>query len=153
MGIEFDLFYRTSSPENVALVQHFFKKLYKNGYIYPGRLDQFYCEYDRKFLPDRYVKGTCPFCGAEDQYSDGCENCGRTLQPGRYCIPVLHLRRRHPSRRRAALLLQALGFSDEARGSGWTRTRTSNPNRRNYVLNWIKEGLQDWDITRDITGA
>ncbi|MDA4133394.1 MAG: class I tRNA ligase family protein, partial [Thaumarchaeota archaeon] len=87
LGIEFDLFYATSSEENVALTQHFFKELYKNGYIYSSQIDQFYCNVDKKFLPDRYVKGACPYCGALDQYSDGCENCGRTLQPGQILQP------------------------------------------------------------------
>ena len=75
LGISFDIFDRTSSKENIELVQHFFKKLYEKGYVYKQVILQPYCEHCKKFLPDRYVKGTCPYCGATDQYSDSCEQC------------------------------------------------------------------------------
>jgi methionyl-tRNA synthetase len=73
LGISFDLFYKTSSVENVEFVQQVFQKLLKNGHIYDQSVIQFYCAYDDKFLPDRYVIGKCPYCGAENQYSDLCE--------------------------------------------------------------------------------
>ena len=76
-NIEFDYFYKTSSPENIAFVQEVFKKLNDAGHIYEKEIIQFYCNNDKKFLPDRYVKGICPYCHAEDQYSDLCESCGR----------------------------------------------------------------------------
>ncbi|MEE8187503.1 MAG: class I tRNA ligase family protein, partial [Nitrososphaerales archaeon] len=78
-GIVFDLFHKTSSKENIELVQHFFTLLHDKGLIYENEITQMYCEYDKKFLPDRYVVGTCPYCGAINQYSDGCENCGRAF--------------------------------------------------------------------------
>ena len=68
-GISFDFFYKTSSNENVEFVQYVFKKLYENGHIYEQDVIQFYCQFDDKFLPDRYVIGKCPNCGAENQYS------------------------------------------------------------------------------------
>ena len=77
LDVKFDLFYRTSSPENVKFVQDVFRKLQDAGHIYEKDVVQFYCETDKKFLPDRYVKGKCPYCGADDQYSDLCEKCGR----------------------------------------------------------------------------
>ena len=77
IGISFDLFSQTSSSTNAQFVQCVFKILQKNGHIYENDVIQFYCETDLKFLPDRYVMGKCPFCGAEDQYSDLCEKCGR----------------------------------------------------------------------------
>ena len=80
LGICFDLFYQTSSRENVELTQHFFKKVYEKGFIFKRSIWQSYCENCKKFLPDRYVKGVCPYCGAPDQYSDGCEKCGRIFQ-------------------------------------------------------------------------
>ena len=75
--IDFDLFYRTSSPENIEFVRYVFNNLKKNGHIYESEIIQFYCKNDKKFLPDRYVIGTCPYCQAADQYSDLCEKCGR----------------------------------------------------------------------------
>jgi methionyl-tRNA synthetase len=76
-GIDFDYFYQTSSPENIQFVQDVFMKLNSAGHIYQKEIIQFYCNNDKKFLPDRYVKGICPHCKAEDQYSDLCESCGR----------------------------------------------------------------------------
>ena len=77
LNIGFDFFYKTSSKENIEFVQYVFKKLKDYGHIYESEIIQFYCKNDKKFLPDRYVIGTCPYCKAEDQYSDLCEKCGR----------------------------------------------------------------------------
>jgi methionyl-tRNA synthetase len=66
-GIEFDFFYKTSSSENIQFVQDVFKKLDAAGHIYQKEIIQFYCSNDKKFLPDRYVKGSCPYCKADDQ--------------------------------------------------------------------------------------
>src|SRR3989344_1889017 len=63
--------------ENIAFIQDVFKKLNSAGHIYEKEIIQFYCSNDKKFLPDRYVKGVCPYCNATDQYSDLCESCGR----------------------------------------------------------------------------
>ena len=151
LGIVYDIFDRTSSPENVALVQRFFTKLNEKGYIYDSEVDQFYCENDAKFLPDRYVKGRCPYCGAEDQYSDGCENCGRTLQAGQILDPHCSLCGRPPVVRKSLhyfFRLSALSREVES----WLRGNDAlQADAKNYVLNWIKDGLQDWDITRDIS--
>ena len=76
-NIGFDFFYKTSSKENIEFVQEVFKKLQNENHIYQSEIIQFYCKNDKKFLPDRYVVGTCPYCKAEDQYSDLCEKCGR----------------------------------------------------------------------------
>ncbi|NNM36020.1 MAG: class I tRNA ligase family protein, partial [Nitrosopumilus sp.] len=64
--IDFDYFYKTSSSENIEFVQDVFKKLNQSGHIYEKEIIQFYCNHDKKFLPDRYVKGICPYCKAED---------------------------------------------------------------------------------------
>ena len=150
LGIVYDLFDRTSSPENVKLVQRFFTKLNEKGYIFISDVDQFYCEYDRKFLPDRYVKGKCPYCGAEEQYSDACENCGRTLQPGQILSPHCSICGRPPVLRKSThYFFRLSAFSKKL--EEWLRNNGGlQAEARNYVLNWIKDGLQDWDITRDI---
>ena len=151
LGIVYDLFDRTSSPENVEMVQRFFTKLNENGYIFVSDIDQFYCEYDRKFLPDRYVKGKCPYCGAEEQYSDTCENCGRTLQPGQILNPHCSICGRPPVLRKSThYFFKLSAFSKQL--EEWLRKNDGlQPDAKNYVLNWIKDGLQDWDITRDIS--
>ncbi len=151
LGIVYDVFDRTSSPENVELVQRFFTKLNENGYIFVSDVNQFYCEYDKKFLPDRYVEGTCPYCGTEDQYSDVCENCGRTIQPGQILNPHCAICGRPPVKKTSAhYFFRLSAFSD--RLEAWLRENKGlQPDVKKYVLNWIKDGLQEWDITRDIS--
>jgi methionyl-tRNA synthetase len=151
LGIAYDLFDRTSSPENVALVQHFFTKLNENGFIFRSDVDQFYCETDKKFLPDRYVKGRCPYCGAEDQYSDACENCGRTLQPGQILDPHCSICGRIPVMRSSSHYFFRLSAFTEKLEEWLRGNQNLQADARNYVLGWIKDGLQDWDITRDIS--
>jgi methionyl-tRNA synthetase len=150
-GIVYDLFDRTSSPENVEMVQSFFTKLNENGYIFESEVDQFYCENDRKFLPDRYVKGKCPYCGAEEQYSDVCENCGRTLQPGQILNPHCALCGRPPVRRKSTHYFFKLSAFSKRLGEWLEETPGLQGDVKNYVLSWIKDGLQDWDITRDLS--
>jgi methionyl-tRNA synthetase len=150
LGIVYDLFDRTSSRENIELVQRFFTKLNENGFIYVSDVDRFYCENDRKFLPDRYVKGKCPYCGAEEQYSDVCENCGRTMQSGQILNPHCSVCGRPPVLKKSThYFFRLSSFSGQLE-----RWLLSTPGLqgdvKNYVLNWIRDGLQDWDITRDI---
>ena len=150
LGIVYDVFDRTSSPENIQLVQRFFTRLNENGFIFVSEVDQFFCEYDKKFLPDRYVKGKCPYCGAEDQYSDACDNCGRTLQPGQILSPHCAICGKPPAMRKSThYFFKLSAFSKKL--EEWLRENEElQPDAKNYVLNWIKDGLQDWDITRDI---
>ena len=151
LGIVYDLFDRTSSPENVEMVQRFFTKLNENGYIYVSDVDQFYCENDRKFLPDRYVKGKCPYCGAEEQYSDVCENCGRTLQSGQILSPHCSICGRPPVLKKSTHYFFKLSAFSEQLEQWLLGTSGLQGDVKNYVLNWIRDGLQDWDITRDIS--
>jgi methionyl-tRNA synthetase len=148
-GISFDLFYKTSSNENVEFVQYVFKRLYENGHLYDKSVIQFYCEYDKKFLPDRYVVGKCPYCGAEDQYSDVCEKCGRV--PTEIQNPKCAICGKTPVKKETKhYFFKLSGFSEKLRG--WLNdNKNLQSDVKNYVLNWIKDGLQDWDITRDIT--
>jgi methionyl-tRNA synthetase len=150
IGIVYDVFDRTSSPENIQLVQGFFTRLNENGFIFVSEVDQFFCEYDKKFLPDRYVKGKCPYCGAEDQYSDACDSCGRTLQPGQILSPHCAICGKPPAMRKSTHYFFKLSVFSK-RLEEWLRENEAlQPDAKNYVLNWIKDGLQDWDITRDI---
>ncbi|HXN82008.1 MAG TPA: class I tRNA ligase family protein, partial [Myxococcales bacterium] len=76
--IGFDEFYTTHSPENEKHAVAIFQALQARGDVDRREIEQLYCEIDRRFLPDRYVRGTCPKCGAPDQYGDACERCGST---------------------------------------------------------------------------
>ena len=151
VGIIYDLFDRTSSPENVEMVQSFFTKLNENGYIFVSEIDQFYCETDKKFLPDRYVVGKCPYCGAEEQYSDVCENCGRTLQTGQILNPHCAICRNPPVLKKSTHYFFKLSAFSQQLDTWLKETPGLQGDVKNYVLNWIKDGLQDWDITRDLS--
>lgn len=151
LGISFDIFYRTSSKENIKLTQHFFEKLYEKGYIFKQTIWQPYCENDKKFLPDRYVKGTCPYCGATEQYSDGCDVCGRTFQPTEIKDPHCAICGATPTSRESEHYFFKLPQFSDALKKWLEENENLQPEVRNYVLNWIKEGLRDWDITRDIS--
>ncbi len=149
LGISFDFFYNTSAKENVEFVQYVFKQLRENGHIYDQNVIQFYCSYDNKFLPDRYVIGRCPYCNAENQYSDLCEKCGRV--PDQILEPKCAICGRPPVKRESKHYFFRLS-SFEEKLKKWLLSNTHlQPDVKNYVINWINEGLQDWDITRDLS--
>lgn len=145
--IRFDCFYRTSSPENVKFVQYVFDRLDKAGHIYSKDVVQFYCEHDRKFLPDRYVHGTCPYCKAAEQYSDLCEKCGRV--PEEIEDPVCAICGRVPAKKGSLhYFFRLKDFEGEI--SAWLAGNENlQKDVKRYVQNWIRSGLTDWDITRD----
>jgi methionyl-tRNA synthetase len=151
LGISFDIFHKTSSKENIELAQHFFKKLNEKGYIFKKTVSQPYCEHCKKVLPDRYVQGTCPYCNAPDQYSDGCEECGRTFQLGEILNPHCALCGSKPVTKQSEHYFFKLTLFSDALKKWLIENKNLQPEVKNYVLNWIKEGLRDWDITRDIT--
>ena len=148
-NIGFDYFYKTSSSENVSFVQDVFKKLNDAGHIYEQEIIQFYCNNDKKFLPDRYVKGICPYCKAEDQYSDLCESCGRV--PEEISDPKCSLCGQSPTKEKTNhYFFRLTNFSDQL--SDWLEKNNNlQKDVKKYVQNWIKSGLIDWDITRDIS--
>jgi len=151
VGIFFDTFYKTSSKENIALTQHFFKKLYEKGCIFKKIILLPYCENCKKFLPDRYVKGTCPYCGATDQYSDGCDVCGRIFEPGEIKDPHCAICGSKPTNKKSEHYFFKLTQFSGALKKWLEENKNLQSEVKNYVLNWIKEGLRDWDITRDIS--
>ena len=149
LGIMFDFFYKTSSKENIEFVQHVFNILRENGHIYDQNVVQFYCTFDDKFLPDRYVIGKCPNCGAENQYSDLCEKCGRV--PDQILEPKCAICGRPPIKKESQhYFFRLSSFGEKLRG--WLSLNQNLQHEvKNYIINWIDEGLQDWDITRDLS--
>lgn len=147
--INFDFFYKTSSHENIEFVQDVFNKLYEVGHIYEKEIIQFYCNNDKKFLPDRYVIGVCPYCKAEDQYSDLCEKCGRV--PEEIENPKCALCHKPPVKEKTKhYFFKLKNFSEEL--YKWLdENQNLQKDVKKYVQNWIKGGLVDWDITRDIS--
>ena len=147
--IAFDFFYKTSSQENIDFVQGVFRKLQENGHIYENEIIQFFCENDEKFLPDRFVKGICPYCKAEDQYSDLCEKCGRV--PEEIENPHCSICGQTPIKKSTNHYFFKLKNFSEPLIDYLSNAPYLQKDVKKYVENWIKEGLVDWDITRDIS--
>ncbi len=150
LGFSMDIFHRTSSKENRELTQHFFERLGANGYVYTNDVEQAYCEKCKRYLPDRFVVGTCPHCGSEKQYSDYCDNCGKALSSGEIQNPQCLVCGCAPTSKKSKHYFLALSkFSDRLKN--WLQeNKNLQPEVVNYLLNWIKEGLCDWDISREM---
>src|SRR5262245_26542781 len=150
-GLSFDFFGRSSSPQNRELTQHFAKLLWERGHIEERTTRQVYSKADGRFLPDRYVIGTCPHCGYERARGDQCENCTRVLDPADLIKPRSALSGSTDIEIRDSkhvFLKQSL-FADELRR--WLATRTDfSPLVTSIALKWLDEGLQDRGITRDL---
>lgn len=148
-NIAFDSYSTTDSEENRQLAESFFATLKEKGFIYEQEIEQLYSEKDKRFLPDRYVKGTCPKCGAVEQYGDNCEKCGATYKPTDLIEPKSVLSGDTPLLRKSTHL-----FFKLSECSDWLQTWLENnerlqPEVRNQMLGWIEGGLEDWCISRD----
>jgi len=149
VGIIFDSFSQTSSSTNREFVQYIFNVLSRRDLIYEKEVVQSFCEKDSKFLPDRYVVGTCPYCGAMGQYSDLCEKCGRI--PEKILGPKCAICGLPPVKKNSNHYFFKLSNFDVSLEKWLSQNKFLQQDVKKYVLNWIVEGLQDWDITRDIT--
>jgi methionyl-tRNA synthetase len=149
-GIVFDLFYKTSAEDHIKFAKYFFEKLKEKGFIYKKTIEQDYCENCRKFLPDRYIKGTCPFCNAKDQYSDSCEKCGKAIPLGEIEDPRCAICNSKPIKKKTEHYFFKLSEFSEKLKDWLTSNKNLQEDVKKYVLKWIEDGLEDWDITRDI---
>jgi methionyl-tRNA synthetase len=147
--IGFDHFSWTNSSANKEMADFFFKKLKENGHIYQKEVDQAYCENCRRFLPDRYVKGTCPKCGSIDQYGDSCEKCNATYKTTELVNPYCAICRSKPIRKKSEHYFFRLSSFSEKLREWLTYNQNLQPEVKNFVMNWLDSGLEDWDITRD----
>ncbi|RMF07194.1 methionine--tRNA ligase, partial [Candidatus Woesearchaeota archaeon] len=147
--IKFDSYYSTNSPENRHYAELIFSRLKEGGHIVTKEEEHTYCEHCKRFLPDRYVKGKCPKCGAEDQYGDVCEKCNATYSTVDLVDPYCVLCKNPPVRKKSRHYYFRLShFSDFLRD--WiSSNKELQPEVRNHVLSWIDEGLDDWCISRD----
>jgi methionyl-tRNA synthetase len=156
-SISFDTTHSTHSPENVELAQSIFRALNRRGLIATRTITQFYDPIKGMFLPDRYVKGTCPKCGAKDQYGDACEVCGSTYAPTDLIDPYSTLTGARPEMRESEHLFFRLSAPEVvAYLKQWTVApapgQALQPEVFNKVQEWLgDEGkrLADWDISRD----
>ena len=147
-GVDFDNYYTTHSEENEALVSEMFEALRDRGDIVTRTIEQAYDEKEGMFLPDRFVRGTCPFCKADDQYGDACENCSKTYTPADLINPVSVISGTTPVRRKSEHYFFRLGEYDR-RLRDWMRDAKLDKSIVAKLDEWFEAGLQDWDISRD----
>ena len=147
--IAFDLFYTTHSEENRIHLERIYQALRDDDAVDRREVEQYYCDTDKRFLPDRFIKGTCPKCGATDQYGDACEVCGSTYEPTDLKDPACVICRTAPVRRSSAHYFVRLSkYQDFLRA--WTSTPGRlQPEIRRFLDGWLAEPLKDWDISRD----
>jgi len=146
--VEFDNYHTTHSPENRAVVEEVFHALEAGGHIETRTIRQSFDEQEGMFLPDRFVRGTCPRCGAADQYGDSCEVCGATYRPSELLDAVSVLSGTRPVERESEHLFFKLG-DFEPMLKRWMAEDRLHESMRNKLDEWFEAGLQDWDISRD----
>jgi methionyl-tRNA synthetase len=146
--IGFDQFHSTHSPENRQLTAELYHKLRDAGHITRRAVRQAYDEQAKMFLPDRYVRGTCPRCRTPDQYGDSCESCGATYTPAELIEPVSTVSNTPPVWRESEHLFFRLG-SFESMLREWLNSGSLQLAVRAKLNEWFDAGLQDWDISRD----
>ncbi|MGC8936015.1 MAG: methionine--tRNA ligase [Candidatus Methanomethylicaceae archaeon] len=151
MGCSFDIFSRTTESIHYEMTKRFFKELLGRGYIYEQEIEQLKCPRCKKFLPDRYVEGICPFCGFEGARGDSCDSCGRYLRPTDLKEPKCAICGARPEPETTKhWFFRLTAFQDKLKD--WLEKNESIPqNVKKYALNWIKEGLKDWCVTRDMS--
>lgn len=143
-----DQFHSTHSPENRYFTDSMFERLQAAGHITRRSVRQAYDEKAGMFLPDRYVRGTCPTCKAVDQYGDSCEACGATYTPAELIEPRSTISDTAPVWRESEHLFFALGHF-EAMLRDWVKSGSLQDAVRSKLDEWFNAGLQDWDISRD----
>ena len=150
-GLSFDHFGRSSRPENHRLTQHFAEVLEARGLIEERTDKQVYSIDDQRFLPDRYVEGTCPHCGYEKARGDQCDNCGRLLDPVELKNPYSAISGSTNIEVRETNHLYLLQSQLQDTIAAWVDSKTAFPSLTKSIAHkWLKEGLRDRSITRDL---
>lgn len=146
-SIEHSLYSSTHSDANRELCEYFYKKMQDGGYLGKKNLEQLYCEHDKMFLPDRFVKGTCPKCGALDQYGDSCDICSATYSPSDLKSPGCSICGNKPVMKSSEQILFKLENLRDFLKS-WLPDHLAKESA-NKMLEWFNEPLRDWDISRN----
>jgi methionyl-tRNA synthetase len=150
LGITWDLYTSTSTANHAAVTHDMFKTLKEHGYIYKASTTQPYCPKCQRFLPDRYVEGTCPYCGDTGARGDECEQCGKPLNAAELKNPHCRNCGTPPEFRQTEhFFFKLSAFQDKL--TDWVKGQTHwRSNVQNFTLGFLKEGLNDRAITRDI---
>jgi methionyl-tRNA synthetase len=150
LGISFDLFTRTTTQNHESTVQEIFLALYQKKYIYRKSIDALYCPTCARFLPDRYVEGTCPYCAYEAARGDQCDNCGKLLDSFELMNVRCKICGGTPVKQKTEHLFFAL-HTFEPKLLAWLAEKNYwKANVLKFTNNWLQNGLHDRAITRDI---
>jgi methionyl-tRNA synthetase len=147
-GISFDNYSSTHSEYNRELVEQIYKRLDHNGYIERRAIEQFYDEEEGMFLPDRFIRGTCPKCNTPDQYGDSCESCGSTYSPTDLIDPRSAVTGSKPVMKESEHYFVRLADFEEPL-KNWMASGALQSEVLNKLQEWFTDGLRDWDISRD----
>ena len=150
LGISFDLFTSTGTANHAEVSQDIFLTLLAKGYIYKDAVSQPFCPNCQRFLPDRYIEGTCPFCGSSGARGDQCDECGKPLNPVELIDHRCRLCGTTPQFKESThCFLKLSAFND--RLLTWVKQQSHwRPNVLNFTVRYLEEGLKDRAITRDI---
>lgn len=150
-GMTFDNFSRTTLPIHHRMAQDFFSKIYNKGFIYLKQTEQFYCPRCSRFLPDRYITGKCPRCAVDGAKGDQCDSCGRWLEPFELIEPKCLICGEVPQKKGTKhWYFKLTAFQDKL--TEWISEKTEwKEHVLAFVKGWLREGLQDRPITRDMS--
>ena len=146
--VNFDNFHSTHSDENEKLVEQIYNSLKKENHIYTKDIEQAFDEKENMFLPDRFIKGTCPKCSSEEQYGDACEECGATYSPNELINPISTISDAIPIWRKSEHFFFKLSVF-ENNLKKWIKNAKLHKSITNKLSEWFEMGLKDWDISRD----
>lgn len=147
-NVAFDNYHSTHSEENRLMASDIYLKLRDNGYIKSKSISQLFDPEKSMFLPDRFVKGTCPKCKSPDQYGDNCDSCGATYSPTELINPKSAVSGATPVMKDTEHFFFDLP-AFEGMLKEWTRSGALQVEMANKLDEWFEQGLQQWDITRD----
>ena len=147
-NINFNNFYTTHSDENKKYAEDIYQKCKEGNLIFKKEIEQFYDSEEGLFLSDRFIKGTCPKCGAEDQYGDGCSVCGTTYTPDDLLNPVSSLSNSELTKKRTEHVFFDLPQMKDFLENYLKDLILQDP-IKNKLNEWIEDGLKPWDISRD----
>ncbi len=147
--IQYDNYYSTNSRENREFSEFIYTSAKKRGLIDRRNVMQLYCTHDTMFLPDRFVKGTCPSCGAADQYGDSCDVCGSTYSPDSMKDARCSICGNPPEKKESEHLFFQLGKLESFLRHWLDRPGRVDDGVRKKLEEWLSAGLRDWDISRD----
>jgi len=147
-GLSHDQFSSTHSATNQAMVERIWTALTERGAVSTRTIEQYFDPERKLFLPDRFIRGQCPRCGADDQYGDSCESCGATYDPTELVEPRSALSGATPVMKQTEHFFVSL---DQFRASltDWVRSGTLQDEVANKLKEWLDQPLRDWDVTRD----